>query len=863
MEQIDARGRSTITHRDILGREVCRVDYLDASHTAVESSSQWFYDTAPKPDNGNGQTIAIGQLHRVVKSNTACNSTPSYDANAQYPYEQMYHYDAFGRNNMTDTIIDGETFTTQVTYDEIGRTFQSFDAAGNDRGTRNIYNDQGYLSEIRDAQVYNNAQAVYRKILEMDARGNVTQEFSHNGMTTTRAYDPIHGMITEIYTALKGVLIAQDLIMHYDALGNLLRREDNKRSHYESFCYDALNRMTGSALNAQCTEGDIQYDSFGNFINKPNVGTYTYGEQAGPHAVTSTEKDGVITTYQYDANGNMVSDSTGRQLVYSQFDKPTQITKGQSKIEFDYGPGRSRYKRTDTDGENITTTLYLGNVEIITRNGVREAKRYIAGNTISTDTALNEAKAPQTARFQFMFKDHLGSVDIILTETPHEADGQILMSFDAWGLRRNATTLEDGFNLAEILNQSISATTRGFTGHEMLDLVGLIHMNGRVYDPLLGRFLSADPFIQSPTETQSYNRYAYVWNNPMSSTDPTGYWDNRKMMGIFGSILSTIGTVLIMTGAGAAIGMGLVMIGGAMVGKAQGNIMRGVVTAAFTAIASAGIAAGAQAASVANTAVHCAKGVITIGKLSLTAAQWGARILAQSVVGGVASAMQGGNFGNGFVAAGISSGLNIALPSTGNFAVGVIRSAAIGGTVSELTGGKFSNGARMSAYSYAAAYAASVSAENAKESEYSDQPYPDENYSDYKYRTTGQEVLAQNDKSYKLLISSLTADLEKINSCVDTCLKNTYGQTYEISKALSPLSAIGIGSTVATSELETKLETNANRNGWSGNHKTYMRQIRTLNQFKGFNAINAILGAGALGFQTGANLYCTAGCLNE
>ncbi|MGB9992953.1 RHS repeat domain-containing protein, partial [Massilia sp. SM-13] len=64
---------------------------------------------------------------------------------------------------------------------------------------------------------------------------------------------------------------------------------------------------------------------------------------------------------------------------------------------------------------------------------------------------------------------------------------------------------------------------RGFTGHEMLDQLDLVHMNGRIYEPLIARFLSADPLIQDPMHSQSYNRYAYVWNNPTNLTDPTGF----------------------------------------------------------------------------------------------------------------------------------------------------------------------------------------------------------------------------------------------------------------------------------------------------------------------------------------------------
>lgn len=71
---------------------------------------------------------------------------------------------------------------------------------------------------------------------------------------------------------------------------------------------------------------------------------------------------------------------------------------------------------------------------------------------------------------------------------------------------------------------SASITSRGYTGHEQMDEVGLIHMNGRVYDPKLGRFLQADPHIQAPSDSQNLNRYSYVNNNPLSYTDPTGYF---------------------------------------------------------------------------------------------------------------------------------------------------------------------------------------------------------------------------------------------------------------------------------------------------------------------------------------------------
>jgi RHS repeat-associated protein len=81
-------------------------------------------------------------------------------------------------------------------------------------------------------------------------------------------------------------------------------------------------------------------------------------------------------------------------------------------------------------------------------------------------------------------------------------------SYDAWG------------------KQTVTAGTfrfhRGFTGHEHLPEFALINMNGRMYDPILGRFLSPDPYVQAPEFSQNFNRYSYCLNNPLIYTDPSG-----------------------------------------------------------------------------------------------------------------------------------------------------------------------------------------------------------------------------------------------------------------------------------------------------------------------------------------------------
>jgi RHS repeat-associated protein len=119
-----------------------------------------------------------------------------------------------------------------------------------------------------------------------------------------------------------------------------------------------------------------------------------------------------------------------------------------------------------------------------------------------------------TVSTRYFVNDRLGSVSVITDE-----NGLVVerLSYDAWGKRRYPNGTDDPAGAIT------SQTTTGFTGQEELADVGLVHLNGRVYDPLIGRMMSADPMVPDPANGQTWNRYSYVINNPLSFTDPNGY----------------------------------------------------------------------------------------------------------------------------------------------------------------------------------------------------------------------------------------------------------------------------------------------------------------------------------------------------
>ncbi|MEQ1933724.1 MAG: RHS repeat-associated core domain-containing protein, partial [Fimbriimonadaceae bacterium] len=139
-----------------------------------------------------------------------------------------------------------------------------------------------------------------------------------------------------------------------------------------------------------------------------------------------------------------------------------------------------------------------------------------------TQTAPVELSSVTLVKVEYWHKDHLGS---LAATTDHAAMVTARYAYDPFGKRRYPSGTYDPFgSLVYDWSPAVNAgTDRGFTGHEHLDDLGLVHMNGRIYDASIGRFVQADPHITFPANLQNYDRYAYVLNDPLGTTDPTGH----------------------------------------------------------------------------------------------------------------------------------------------------------------------------------------------------------------------------------------------------------------------------------------------------------------------------------------------------
>ena len=227
---------------------------------------------------------------------------------------------------------------------------------------------------------------------------------------------------------------------------------------------------------------------------------------------------GVATNYAYDSKGNMTI-AGDRAVDYTVFNKPDRIMRNGIETLFRYGPERNRFYQQQTSGPDITRTRYYGGFEVVENNGTVREKTYL-GDYLVHNTVRQFGGTAVATDVRYLHRDHIGSVDAITDTSGIEIER---MAFAPFGSRRQANwENSDAVFEASLADKTFDNTTRGFTDHEHLDAVGFIHMNGRMYDPQIGRFVSPDDYVQFPEFSQSYNRYSYVLNNPLTHTDESG-----------------------------------------------------------------------------------------------------------------------------------------------------------------------------------------------------------------------------------------------------------------------------------------------------------------------------------------------------
>ena len=471
--QTNAKGDRTTFEYDALGRRT--------KETETEAANKYVYDyeyTYVSGTNGKGQIERI-----VLKENGTAKHTQDFTYNDKHLITKL-----------TDT-YKGDRYERSFEYDKYRQLIRETSPSGLVK--ENVYNRYGEVIEIRAA-----GKTVWN-LEDYDAKGNIRRFKLGEGIYTDYGYKK-NNLLESIVTRCGLAKIPiHDVRYDYDRHYNIIQRNDVTLHKNETFEYDDLDRLTDIRLNGG--EGNsIWYQANGNIFQKYDVGRYIY-DPIRPFAVS------------YIGSASKGISDTEQRLTYNAYNKVTLVAQGDTQYSIVYGLDRQRIESVLKDkGKVKYTRLYMGSYERKTSaDGVVTHVDYIY--TPTGLAAIHKRTGTRQGTY-YVLTDNIGSVSVVTDDM-----GNIVNRYyyTAWGGRVRTDNGE--YDHATYFgDEGGDVTDRGYTCHEHLTPLNLIDMNGRIYDPVLARFLSPDPYIQAPDFTQNYNRYAYCLNNPFKYTDPSG-----------------------------------------------------------------------------------------------------------------------------------------------------------------------------------------------------------------------------------------------------------------------------------------------------------------------------------------------------
>lgn len=553
-------------------------------------------------------------------------------------YESYLSYDS--ENKVADTSL-------QTTVKAINKTVHSKIA--------NVYDNNGFLIEERDA--LNNR--TIKRVNEVNAQGQVKQLAFGNNLRLTTNYNKDF-LPSQINLNNNAGVSQLRIDYNFNTRRGLLEKRNIQfnglAGSNESFTFDELDRLTEEKENNTIVNSYV-YDAKGRMVYNSDVGQYSY-----------TGKNYKIHSIDFNNNGSkLIQDRGFHQIKFNSYKQATEIyLAGKDHISYDFNLFKERsiayYGNENTDKNSRPYRKFYTldkAVEIQFDGNNYKVITYVDGDPYSSSyIQINEflSNGSEKQSNYFLHRDIQGTI-LALSST----EGKLVEKrlFDAWGNIKQVVH-EDG-----TVNKTLGLIDRGYTGHEHLQSVGLIHMNGRLYDAALRRFISPDNFIQDPYNTQNFDRYSYVYNNPLIYTDPSG----------------EIAETIVLTAYFAFMSHAIMnSIQGIPIWHGMGKMM------ATTAV-SAGLSFGIG--TIAKTFFESA--------VSQAFFQAGAH----AVTGGAMSAIDGGKFYSGFASGAMSSlvgsgiaGLELKSEALSD-ALTLASGGLTGGFSSMIAGGSFSQGMRQ------------------------------------------------------------------------------------------------------------------------------------------------------------------------
>ncbi|MEM9066863.1 MAG: RHS repeat-associated core domain-containing protein [Myxococcota bacterium] len=486
--------------RDALGR-VERI-------TSLDGTDEYFWDD-PMP--GGSGVRWLGARHGARSADGTETETL---------------FDTFGRLRGSRTRVDGGGYAVDYDYDASSRLRRVHYpvVAGQPRFvTRLGYAGNGALATVDQEGGANLWTAITR-----DGAGRIESERAGNGVVTDREYDPGTGQLTRV-RAYDGTIPRFGFDYAYDKNGNLTSRQEVVVNRFDTYTYDSRDRLawwTRRLSGGTEFETEYVYDRVGGLAERHHRGgdvqTEEYIGRAAtgnaPRSYQRLEHGEIRTEFEmdYDGNGRRVQ-GPWDEVRYTRHDLPSRVER----------EGRVSLFAYDADGRRVrelsegVRTISVGKLYELRDTEGTAAHRFFVASDVGTvaKVVYDEGSGAKTRHFLHQAK--LGSGVATTDDAGNLSERRWFTPFGH---------LTDDAGIPHDEPSGTDALHVGFTGHDHDVHLGLIDMNGRVYDPLSATFLTADPIVSAPYNAQGFNRYAYVLNNPLRYVDPTGLsigWDGE------------------------------------------------------------------------------------------------------------------------------------------------------------------------------------------------------------------------------------------------------------------------------------------------------------------------------------------------
>ena len=480
-------------------------------------------------------------------------------------------YDKYGRVIAASEESFGKKYERKnVVYDPIGRVHsyeKSLTSSGKTTHVviENVYDSwSGTMYQLKDKS----SGKVLWELEELTAKGKVLKA-KLGGTSIQNTYDA-NDFLSAVSHKAEGKPDILSIAYSFNAIKNELNSRNTSGAFniLERFVYDDNNRLINWTNPRTGELHHNVYDKQGRIIENDQLGKIKFENKDKVYQPTGMSLN--------EKGAELLKNNLIQKIEYNENNDPVFIDGVKGDVRFEYGLTAMRQMMTfggeflsENASQNETshgkfTRFYSedGSFEVTLdhQSGKEKHILYIGGNPYESEIIFVKDFKEEKGSYKFLHKDYLGSILAISDEEGNKLEQR---HYDAWG---NLTHLQIGngeiITDPEQIAKAKLLLDRGYTSHEHLWEVGIIHMNGRLYDPLLRRFLNADENIQDLHNTQNYNKYGYVFNNPLMYNDPSGE---------FAFLVPILAKVFIGAVYGAVIGAGVAAVTYSIKGLITGN----------------------------------------------------------------------------------------------------------------------------------------------------------------------------------------------------------------------------------------------------------------------------------------------------